>query len=811
MQSLLQDLRYAARMLLRNPGFTFVAVVTLALGIGANTAIFSVVHAVLLRPLPYPESEQLAWVWMDNRKEGIHEDIASWPNFVDWRTQNQVFEGLAGVRDRTFNLTGSGEPEELRGANVTINFFDLMRVNPKTGRGFTSDEEQEGRDRVVVIGNGLWQRRFSGDPNVVGQILSLNGQNHTIIGIMPPGFQFPNKTELWLPLVPDARTRDARGAFWLPVIGRLKPGVTRTQAQAEMGTIGNRLEQQYPDSNTGFGINVVQMHEQLVGRMRLALLVLLGAVGCVLLIACANVTNLLLARAASRQKEMGIRAALGAGRWRVARQLLTESVLLAVCGSALGLLMAYWGLKALVALAPADFPSANSIGISGRVLLFTMALSLLTGLIFGLIPALQISQPALSEVLKDGSRSGGGGGGGGGGVRGQATRSALVVAEIALALMLLAGAGLMLKSSWQLQQINPGFNPANVLKVRLNLPGSKYPEGTNVQAFYQQLLERLSALPGVQAAGATSSVLLNKVHNSAGFAIEGRPIEAGASRPELPIDSVSPSYFQVMGIQLLKGRVFNEQDKRDGLSVAIVNDTMARRYWPTEDPIGKRFTFGDPRPDARWLTVVGVVRDSKRQGLDAEVRIESFLAHAQRPLRAMELVIRTPDNPLAMARTVRETIWSMDRDLPVSEIQTVEQLLGERTAPRRFNLLLFALFAAVALILAAIGIYGVMSYAVTQRTQELGIRLALGAQVRDVLKLVMRRGLVLTLIGVGIGLFAAMAATRLMSNLLFGISATDPLTFATITLILVFVALLACYIPARRATRVDPMIALRYE
>ena len=808
MQSLLQDLRYAARMLLRNPGFTFVAVVTLALGIGANTAIFSVVHAVLLRPLPYPESEQLAWVWMDNRKEGIHEDIASWPNFVDWRTQNQVFEGLAGVRDRTFNLTGSGEPEELRGANVTINFFDLMRVNPKTGRGFTSDEEQEGRDRVVVIGNGLWQRRFSGDPNVVGQMLSLNGQNHTIIGIMPPGFQFPNKTELWLPLVPNARTREARGSFWLPVIGRMKPGVTRAQAQAEMTTIGNRLEQQYPDSNTGFGINVVQMHEQLVGRMRLALLVLLGAVGCVLLIACANVTNLLLARAASRQKEMGIRAALGAGRWRVARQLLTESVLLAVCGSALGLLMAYWGLKALVALAPADFPSANSIGISGRVLLFTMALSLLTGLIFGLIPALQISQPALSEVLKDGSRSGGGGGGG---VRGQATRSALVVAEIALALMLLAGAGLMLKSSWQLQQINPGFNPANVLKVRLNLPGSKYPEGTNVQAFYQQLLERLSALPGVQAAGATSSVLLNKVHNSAGFAIEGRPIEAGASRPELPIDSVSPSYFQVMGIQLLKGRVFNEQDKRDGLSVAIVNDTMARRYWPTEDPIGKRFTFGDPRPDARWLTVVGVVRDSKRQGLDAEVRIESFLAHAQRPLRAMELVIRTPDNPLAMARTVRETIWSMDRDLPVSEIQTVEQLLGERTAPRRFNLLLFALFAAVALILAAIGIYGVMSYAVTQRTQELGIRLALGAQVRDVLKLVMRRGLVLTLIGVGIGLFAAMAATRLMSNLLFGISATDPLTFATITLILVFVALLACYIPARRATRVDPMIALRYE
>ncbi|MGH9837363.1 MAG: ABC transporter permease [Blastocatellia bacterium] len=799
MQTLWQDLRYGARMLMKKPGFTLIAVLTLALGIGANTAIFSVVNGVLLRPLPYLDSEQLTWVWMDNRQEGIAEDIASWPNFEDWRAHNQSFQGMAGVRDRRFNLTGTGEPEELNGANVSANFFDLMRVGPQYGRAFSAEEEQEGRDQVVVIGHGLWQQRFGGDAQLVGQTLSLNGQPHTIIGVMPPGFQFPNKTEIWKPLVPDAQLRTARSAFWLPVIGRLKPGVTRAQAQTEMTGIAQRLEQQYPNSNRGFGVNVVLMHEQLVGKLRTALWVLLGAVACVLLIACANVANLLLARAAARQKEVAIRAALGASRGRVVRQLLTESVLLAAVGGGLGLLLARWGLDALVALAPSDLPRAASITIDRRVLFFTLGLSLLTGVVFGLAPALQSSKLALSEVLKEGGRGTGGGG--------QRTRSALVVAEIALALVLLVSAGLLLRSSWRLQQVNPGFNPERVLKVRLSLPPSKYREGAQAAAFYQQLLERLRALPGVQAAGATSSVLLNKVHNSSGILIEGRPAPNGP-RPELPMDSVSPGYFQAMDMPLVQGRQFNEQDKADGLPVAIVNETMARRFWPNEDPLGKRFNFGD---GGRWWTVVGVVRDSRRQGLDAPVRIESFLPHTQRPLRAMEVVLRTTDHPLAMTRTVRSAVWSLDGDLPVSEIQSVEQMLGARVAPRRFNLLLLGLFALVAMLLAAVGIYGVMAYSVTQRTHEIGIRMALGAGQGAVLKLVVGHGMVLTLLGVATGLAGAFALTRLMTILLFGVSATDPLTFSVIALLLLLVALLACWIPAQRATKVDPMIALRCE
>ena len=672
MRTFIQDLRYGARMLLKRPGFTLVAVITLALGIGANTAIFSVVNSLLLRPLPYPDSEQLTWVWMDNRGEGIAEDIASWPNFADWRAQNQSFQAMAGVRDRRFNLTDAGEPEELYGANVSPNFFELMHVSPARGRGFSADEEQEGRDRVVVIGHGLWQRRFGGNADIVGQTLNLSGQPHTIIGVMPPGFQFPNKTEVWKPLAPDAQTRAARGAFWLPVIGRLKPGVTRAQAQAEMTAIAQRLEQQYPNTNTGFGVNVVLMHEYLVGKMRTALWLLLGAVACVLLIACANVANLLLARAATREKEVAIRSALGASRRRVVRQLLTESGLLAVLGGVLGLLLARGGLAVLLAFAPSDLPRAESIGIDRRVLFFSLGLSLLTGVIFGLVPALQASKLGLSAVLKEGGRRSGTGG--------QCTRSALVVAEIALALVLLVGAGLLLKSSWHLQQVNPGFTPERVLKMHLSLPGSKYPEGTNVEAFYQQLLESLSGLPGVQAAGMSSSVLLNKIHSSAGINIEGRPAPADGRLPELPLDSISPSYFRVMGMQVVQGRNFTEQDKRDGLPVVIVNEAMARRFWPNEDPIGKRFTFGDTGPQANWLTVVGVVRDSRRQGLDAPIRIESFLPHAQRPLRAMEVVLRTTDNPLVMARTARSSVWSLDRDLPVSEIQTVEQMLGERVA-----------------------------------------------------------------------------------------------------------------------------------
>ncbi len=582
----------------------------------------------------------------------------------------------------------------MRGASVSANFFELMRSSVARGRGFSADEEQQGRDLVVVIGHNLWQRRFGGDPNIVEQRLSLDGQSYNIIGVMPAGFQFPNKAELWKPLVADVQVRGNRGIFWLPVIGRLKPGVTRTQAQAEMDGIARRLEQQYPDVNRGVGVNVVSMHEQLVVKIRPALLVLLGAVVCVLLIASANVANLLLARGAARQKEIAIRAALGAGRWRVAQQLLIENSLLALLGGALGLLVARLGVGALVVFGPRDLPRAESIGIDARVLLFTFGLSLVTGVVFGSFPALQASKLRLTEALKEGGRSGVG-------LSDQRTLAALVITEIALALLLLLGAGLLLKSSWRLQQVNPGFNSERALKLRLSLPQSKYREGADIAMFYQRLIERLNALPGVLAAGVTSSVLMGKAHPSSGFAIEGRPRPNG-SLPELPIDSISPGYFQSMAMQIVQGRAFTGQDRSDGPPVAVVNETMARRSWPSEDPIGKRFTFDDPGPEARWLTVVGVVRDSKRQGLDMGVRIECF-----------------------------------------------------------------------------------------------------------VLKLIVKQGMLLALIGLVVGLLAAFALTRLMESLLFGASVTDPLTFALITLLLTFVAFLACWIPARRATKVDPMVALR--
>jgi putative ABC transport system permease protein len=802
-----QDLRYGIRMLKKNPGFAFVAVLTLSLGIGANTAIFSVVNGVLLNALPYPQPEQLAMVWCDNRRQGIRDDITSYPNFVDWRDRNHTFQGMAGVTSESFNLTGAGEPEEIPAAFVSINFFQLIGVSPVLGRGFTAEEEQPGRDRIVILSHGLWQRRFGGDPGILNQTISLSGEPNVVVGIMPPGFQFPDKTEMWRPLAPDERMRAARGAFWLPVVGRLKPGVTRAAAQADLDVIANQIEQQYPDM-AGYGVNVVPVLEQTVGSIRRSLMILFGAVLFVLLIACANVANLLLARAAVRQREVAVRAALGAGRSRLVRQLLTEHMLLAVLGGVLGVWLAWWGLQLLLGLSPANIPRLENIRLDGRVLSFTLALSLLTGLIFGMAPALQTTHLKLSETLKDGGRTGVGGAGG---RRAQRIRGVFIVAEVALTLALLIGAGLLVRSFWRLQQVNPGFRADHLLTLRLTLSGSKYTEGVQAVSFFERLQERLSALPGVEAVSATSGIMLPKLANSAGFTIENRPPDPSELGLELPFDIVQPNYFQTMGIPLRTGRAFTAEDARDSPRVAIVNETFVKRYFPNEDPVGKRFTFGGARPNARWITIVGVVRDTKRQGLDQPIRIEAWMPLAQRPSRSMEVVLRTTGDPLALGQAARQAVWSLDRDLPIPSIQTMEQILSERVAQRRLNMLLLGLFALVALMLTAVGIYGVMSYAVTQRTHEIGIRMALGARGADVLRMVVWQGMSLALIGVALGLAAALALTRVMEHLLFNVKANDPATFAGISLLLISVALFAAYLPARRATKVDPMVALRHE
>jgi putative ABC transport system permease protein len=804
MQSFWQDLRYGARMLLKNPGFTLIAVLTLALGIGANTAIFSVINGVLLSALPYPQPEQLAMVWCDNRRQGIPDDITSYPNFVDWRDRNKTFQGMAGMTSGTVHLTGVGEPEEIRAATVSINFFQVIDVAPRLGRGFTAEEERPGSDRVVILSHALWQRRFGGDPGILNKTVSLSGISNTVVGIMPPGFQFPENTDMWRPLAPTDGLRSARFGFFLPVVGRLKPGVTRAQAQADLDVIANQIEQQFPDM-AGYGVNVVPVLEQTVGAIRRTLMILFLAVILVLLIACANVANLLLARAAGRRREVALRAALGAGRWRIVRQLLTENMLLAALGGALGVFLAWWGLRLLVDLSPANIPRLENIRLDGRVLWFTLGLSLLTGLIFGLAPALQTTQLKLSETLNEGGRSGSGG------RSARLIRGVLVVVEVALTLVLLVGAGLLIRSFWRLQQVDPGFKTDNVLTLRLSLPRSRYTDGAQAASFFDRLQERLAALPGVVAVSAATDIMLQRLATSSSFTIENRPRDPSELSLELPFDRVQPNYFQTMGIQLLRGRTFTAQDGRDSPRVAIVNETFVKRYFPNEDPIGKRFTFGDGGPNAQWIAIVGVVRDTKRQGVDQPIRIESWMPLAQSPARSMEVVLRTTGDPLALGNAAREAVWSIDRDLPIPRMQTLEQNLSARVAQRRLNMLLLGLFASVAMVLAAVGIYGVMNYTVTQRTNEIGIRMALGAQTRDVLRLVVGEGMILALLGVVIGLVMTFAFTRLMASLLFGVSVSDPLTFAAIAALLFGVALLACWIPARRATDVDPMVALRYE
>jgi len=798
--TLLQDLRYGVRMLSKNPGFTFVAVFTLALGIGANSAIFSVVNAVLLRPLRFKDPEQLVRIWEKLPQGGT--GSVSVPNLKDWREQNDVLAGMAAYSFVNFNLQSQDSPERISGAAVTGDFFDVMGVAPQLGRTLRAGEDQPGAHRVVVLGHQLWQRNFGADPQIVGKRIPVNGEDFTVVGVMSPGFSFPSRlTELWTPLaLPPDRIAN-RGNHFLNVIARMKPDVTLDQAQRQMSVIARRLEQQYPDSQTGRGIQLSLLQEAIVRNTRPALLTLLCAVGFVLLIACVNVANLLLARATARRREIGIRLALGAGRFRLVRQLLTESLLLAALGGALGLLLAKWGVNILVAMATQILPRAGEVGLDARVISFTSLLSLLTGVVFGLAPALQSSKADAQSALKEGGSAGES-------RQSHWLRSLLVVAEVAAAFVLLIGAGLMINSFVHLRRVDAGLRSENALTMSLTLPDAKYQTPKSTVSFFRQLLERISTLPGVEAAGMINLLPMQQWGWNSDFQIEGRAPFPPGKAPLVELRTVSPDYFRAMGIPLVAGRFLTDQDNERSERVTLINQTFAQRYFSDQNPIGKRI---NPDLDG-WMTIVGVVGDVKQAGLADSVRVELYAPHTQVQLsNSMSLVVRSSSDPAAFVAAIRRETQALDPAQPIYNVKTMETVIAESVSDRRLNMVLLSVFSGLALLLAVVGVYSVMSYTVTRSTREIGIRMALGAQARDVLKLVVAQGLALAGIGMAIGAMAAFGLTRLMTGLLFGVSATDPLTFVTIALSLTWVTLPACYVPARRATKVDPMVALRYE
>jgi predicted permease len=812
METLFKDVRHGIRSLLKHPGFTTIAVVTLALGIGANTAIFSVINAVLLRPLPYHEPDRLVTIWEEMPQRGMYEIPVSFANLRDWVDQTKTLDQISAYTFTNLNLSGVGEPARLGAVRSSANLFSLVGAAPLLGRLFLPEEDKEGANRVVILGHALWQSRFGSDSAIIGRSLTLDNQKHTVVGVMPSGFQFPvgfgylgkvlnDPIDLYVPLAATGKEL-GRGHYSFFAMGRLKPGITIDQARAEMTTIEGRLEQQYPDTNTGIGIKLVPTQEQTVKAIRPALLVLLGAVAFLLLIACANIANLMLARGASRQKELAIRAALGASRLRVVRLLLSESLMLSLAGGCLGLLLAVWGTNALVALAPDNIPRLNEVGVDARVFGFTLAVSLVTGIVFGLVPALHAAKPDLNEALKEGLR------GSMGSASGKRTRSVLVVVEVALSLVLIIGAGLMIKSFLRLQQMNIGFNPDHVLAVSVSLPSSRYPEDRQQVAFFQEALERLQSLPGIQSAGATTGLPLTLDIHGSDFRIEGHPEPEAGKEMIINTRSVSPGYFGTLGISLIKGRDFSDRDKSEAPAAAIINDELARIYFSGEDPIGKRISFDDRQS---WISIVGIIGDVKQLGLDSSAKPEVYFPYLQVVAPEMSLVIRTSSNPLSLAAALKSQIQMIDKDLPIDDAKTMQQLLAESSSGRRFNMLLLSVFAAVALVLAIVGIYGVMSYTVARRTHEIGIRVAVGAQPLDVFRMVIGQGMKLAIIGVACGLAGAFGLTRLMTTMLFGVEPTDPATFVSIAVLLTGVTLVACYIPARRATKVDPLVALRYE
>ncbi len=820
MQALWQDLRYGARMLRKQPGFTLIAVLTISLGIGANTAIFSVVNAVLLRPLPYPRPDEVAQVDTSNASRGWTQSQVSLPDFRDWQAQTQAFAHLAAYSQRSANLSGGAQPERVEYALATATLFDVLATEPLLGRVFLPEEDQPGRGNVVLLSYGFWQRAFGGASGVIGQTMSLNGEICTVVGVMPARAQFPNAdVALWKPLAMKRDEAGGRDGRWLEVVGRLKAGVTVAQAQAEMERITGNLARDYPASNAGWSARVSSLHTAQTSELRPSLLMLWGAVGLVLLIACANVANLLLARAAGRGQEIALRSALGASRIRLVRQMLTESLLLALLGGATGVLLALWGVALLPSLDPNG--ATPRIELDRWALGYSLALAMLTGLLFGLLPALKTARTDLQTALKEGGRASDAS-------PRQRARNLLIAGEVAVTLALLAGAGLLLRSFAALMRVDPGFDTRNVLTLRLappqaqRLPGERggayfkrlQDERQQVAGFYRALTERVEALPGVQSVGVINRLPLTGANWIVGFNVEGRPSRSRAEQPSAYGRIVDAGLLRTLQTPLLGGRLLAESDTQQAPPVAVINQTMARQHWPNEDAVGKRLRFGDDPEIFDWVTVVGVVGDVRFNNLESAPEATVYLPFTQAIFGhfgdwGMSLVVRAQSNPAALADAIRAQAQALDKTLPVYQIRTLDQLVEQNLAQRRAGMLWLSLFAALALMLAVVGLYGVLSYAVASRTREIGVRLALGAQRRDIARLIIGQGLKPVLAGIALGLGAAYAATRLLQKMLFGVSATDPLTFAAIVLLLIGVALAACWIPARRAAKVDPMIALR--
>jgi putative ABC transport system permease protein len=814
---MLNELRHAFRSLLHSPGFSLVAIITVALAIGANTAVFSLVNALLLRPLPYKSPNELVLLWQKFPAQGLDRIPVSAPEYDDYTKELQSME-IGGFDYVDLNLTAGDMPERIAGAVVSPSVFQVLGVQPSKGRVFTPQEFGEGNDGVVVISERLWKRRFNSDPQFVGKELQLNGRTFTVVGIMPEAFQFPlplfgiqggtfgQKVDIWKPIAFTENELKSRGSRSYGVIGRLKPGVSLGKAQAELDTIIANWYSRFTDNyraETRFGATLYALHDQVIGGMRTALWILSGAVALVLLIACANLTTMLLARAGAREREFAIRAALGAGAGRLVRQTLTESILLALVGGGAGVMLAIWGVTFLKQISGSTVPRIAEANLDLRVLLVTLVVSIVTGIVFGLIPAFASTKPELTEALKEGGR------GSTSGVRRNRVRNAFVVAEVALALVLLVGSGLLLKSFARLQQVDPGFDPHNVLTMEVSLPVAKYARGKPVAQFYQEFVRRVQALPGVEAAGLTTILPLSGTNSDSSFAIEGRDSMVEKVYPDEEIRVITPDYFKALRVPLVSGRYFDDRDNADAPKSVIVNEALAKKWFPNQDPIGKRITLGNPnKPEVEWITIVGVVGSMHHQGLEVDPKPEFYGPHQQNPYRGMILAVRSKQDPRSLGESVRRELRQLDPELPLANVRTLEQVAGDSIAPRRLSVVLIGVFAAVALVLASVGIYGVMSFLVVQRTHEIGVRMALGATRGDVLKLVITRAARLVFVGTAVGLLLALISTRALGAMLYNVAAFDLTTFALVTFALAVVALLASFLPALRATRADPMLAL---